>query len=70
MTTFTHRHYAGLDDMKKIQDLLRSARKILPHNYPHPGDIEWWLFYNPYGVLPEDFIHLWEDEPGAAGGLV
>jgi ribosomal protein S18 acetylase RimI-like enzyme len=60
-----NRPYGGLADLRKIQALLRDGQARFPFNgYMHPGDVEWWLFYNPYGDLPADFLHLWEDERG------
>lgn len=57
---YTRRPYTGLDDLRKIQDLLRAGLLQSPHSgYVHPGDIEWWLFYNPWGDDPRDFVQLW-----------
>jgi ribosomal protein S18 acetylase RimI-like enzyme len=56
------RLYAGYQDLIAIQNLQRVGLRAFPHSYVHPGDIEWWFFYNPRGEPPEKSVFLWEDD--------
>ncbi|MFQ3660024.1 MAG: GNAT family N-acetyltransferase [Anaerolineae bacterium] len=64
------RPYAGLADLERIQQVMRDGLRHAPYGYMHPGDVEWWLFYNPLGEPPEQSVHLWETPDGACWGWV
>lgn len=57
--------YRGEQDLPALQDLLRAGQRANPRlTYVHPGDIEWWFYYNPVFVTPEDGVHLWHTDAG------
>lgn len=60
----TPRLYAGLNDLRKVQELLRDGIRAHPYSYNHPGDVEWWIYYNPRGDTAENSLYLWEDGAG------
>jgi len=70
MFTVKPRPYAGLRDLEQIQTVLRDGLRQLPYSYLHPGDAEWWLFYNPYGHPPEQSVFLWEDGTRCLGWVL
>lgn len=67
---FRIRAYQGYDDLQRIQNLMRDGMRAYPHSYMHPGDVEWWLFYNPSGETPQESAFLWEDAAGSLLGWV
>jgi mycothiol synthase len=62
------RPYAGFADLKRIQSVLRAGLRHSPYSCMHPGDVEWWLFYNPLGDPPEQSVYLWEAANGECTG--
>lgn len=64
------RPYSGIQDLYKIQTLMRDGLRAFPYGYMHPCDIEWWFFYNPTGESIEDTTFLWENEAGELLGWV
>jgi ribosomal protein S18 acetylase RimI-like enzyme len=70
MDFFKPRLYQDSADLQAMKYLL--SQGILaggPGHYVHPGDIQWWLFYPPFGV---DLIaHTWVwDDPAQSGELL
>ena len=37
---------------------------------PHPGDLDWWLYYLSADENRADILHLWEDERGLRGWMI
>jgi mycothiol synthase len=61
----TPTHYRGEQDLSALQDLLRAGLLTNPNlTYVHPGDIEWWFYYNPAFLPPEETVTLWRSEAG------
>jgi mycothiol synthase len=57
--------YRGEQDLSALQDLLRAGLMADPRlTYAHPGDIEWWFYYNPSLPPPEQSASLWRTEAG------
>lgn len=57
--------YRGEQDLPALQDLLRTGLMSDPTaTYVHPGDIEWWFYYNPSYLPPEEAVTLWHTESG------
>lgn len=57
--------YRGEQDLPALQDLLRAGLQADSRlNYVHPGDVEWWFYYNPGHPPPEQTVSLWRTESG------
>jgi mycothiol synthase len=68
LARYTRRAYRDSADLRACQALWRAMKRTNPYATYHPGDIEWWVYFNP--INDSDFIHLWEDEQGALAGFV
>lgn len=63
--TLTPSLYRGEQDLSALQDLLRAGLHADPTlTYVHPGDIEWWFYYNPFYLPPEQTVTLWHTDSG------
>lgn len=57
--------YRGVQDLPALQNLLRDGIRHNPRfTYVHPGDIEWWFFYNPIYAPETETVTLWHTETG------
>lgn len=65
--TLTHRPYAGLQDLEAIKTVITAWKQVHPHSGIHRGDLDWWVFYDPSGSLPEDKLRLWERDGRVIG---
>jgi ribosomal protein S18 acetylase RimI-like enzyme len=62
------RPYRGLEDLEAMRAFVRHGREAgAPADYPHVGDLAWWIFYLNQAYAPEEHVFLWED---AGGGLL
>jgi ribosomal protein S18 acetylase RimI-like enzyme len=64
----TVRPYAGTDDLQEMKALLTAGKQAFPYSYAHPGDLDWWVFYDTSGVSLHEKVRLWEDERGQVVG--
>ena len=65
MLTLTPSPYRGEQDLAALQDVLRAGLQFNPRlNYMHPGDVEWWFYYNPGLLPPEHTVTLWRTQAG------
>lgn len=57
--TLTYRPYAGLADLAQMKAIVTAGRRAHRFSGIHRGDLDWWIFYDPSGALPEQKIRLW-----------
>jgi ribosomal protein S18 acetylase RimI-like enzyme len=68
------RRYESPADLTAMQQVLQAGilaamPAALPMHYVHPGDLNWWLFYPPFGANLFDSIAVWDD-PAQPGRLL
>lgn len=63
--TLTPTPYRGEQDLSALQDLLRAGLQADPNlTYVHPGDVEWWFYFNPTRPPATDTVTLWHTDSG------
>lgn len=61
MTT-NPRPYAGESDLTRMKQLLIAGKLASPFSaYVHPGDLDWWVYYDTSGEPLTERVWLWED---------
>lgn len=56
------RPYAGEHDLVRLKQLLVEGKQLSPFSgYAHPGDLDWWVYYDTSGQPLRERIWLWED---------
>lgn len=71
--SITPRPYAGLHDLEAMKTLVVEGSRAVPgFIYPHPGDLDWWLFYGApsRGQALSEAVWLWYDENERLNGWV
>ena len=64
------RHYRDEGDLQAMCSLLQAGRQANNGTYyVHVGDIQWWLFYPPFGVDLFEHLYVWDD-PSTSGQLL
>lgn len=59
------RPYTGQTDLHRMMRLLSAGQRALPrYYYVHPGDLNWWVYYNPSDIPVTEKATLWEDDNG------
>lgn len=58
----TPRPYAGEHDLVRMKHLLVEGKRVSPFSgYIHPGDLDWWVYYDPSGEPLAKRVWLWEN---------
>lgn len=58
------RAYNGDDDLRRMMQLLSDCQQMPQGFYIHPGDLNWWVYYNPSDIDVTEKATLWEDAGG------
>ncbi|MCB9452201.1 MAG: GNAT family N-acetyltransferase [Anaerolineaceae bacterium] len=60
--TLTPRPYAGEHDLVQMKRLLVAGKQVSPFSgYVHPGDLDWWVYYDTSGQPLTERVWLWEE---------